>query len=251
MIGKEPTNFMKLLFLLFITLLLTFIFFYPKFEFEEEELTFLGPLSTEETKNLILDNLEEGDIILNRPQSFSSYYMQNKQQKLFKNIFFFFSYYNLFDKIFIRSMGEEGYWHIYIYKGNNTIHSLSLLGVEEGKIDNDFVENNYLKILKVNTTKENKIKAIERSNYYFESQEIYYSLKNGLIIVFAKSTGANYIFHLDKQKLVCSSYIALLYKDISFNLKKDYTYITPTDIENSDVVDTIIITKKEGVYYER
>jgi len=252
LVDKNHKDFVKLMSVFFISLFLTFIFFYPKFEFEKkEDLKFLGKLSTEETKILILETLEEGDIILNKPTSFSASYMLNKEEEVISNPFFFFLYYNLFDKIFIRSMGEDGYWHVNIYKGNNTLNSLFLLGVKEDKINNLFIENNYLKILRINTTGENKIKAIERANYYLKNKELYYSLKNGLIIVFAKSIGLNHVFFLEKEKLVCSSYIALLYEGITFNEKKDYTYITPVDIENSKLTKTVVVTKKEGVYYEK
>ena len=254
-IDKKHKSFVKLISLLFITLLLIFIFFYPKFDFNKKEnLEFLGNLSKEETKTLILNNLEEGDIVLGKPTSFNyyhTYYMEKNKERGTSNIFFFIFYYNLFNNLFIRSMGEDGYWHAYIYVGNNTFNSLFLLGVEEDKINDILLEGNYLKILRVNTTRENKLNAIKNAESHLRQQDIYYSLKNGLIIVFAKSTGLNHIFSLDKQKLVCSSYIALLYKDISFNLKKDYTYITPVDIEDSNIVKTILITKKEGVYYAK
>ncbi|MFH1209936.1 MAG: hypothetical protein V1663_04060 [archaeon] len=252
-IEKEDRNFLILISIFILTLLLTFIFFYPKFDIEKEDIVYKGNLSIQDTKDLILNNIQEGDIVLNKPKSFSSYYnyIETREDLLLKNQIFFFFYYNLFDNILIKSMGNEGYWHTNLYIGNGTLNSLFILGIEQDNIDESFIKGNYIKILRVNTPKEIKSKAIKSADQHLRSQDIYYSLKNGLIIVFARSINLNYIFDIEDKQLVCSSYTALLYKDISFNQKKHYTYITPADIEDSNIVKIILVTKDDGVYYGR
>jgi len=251
-IEKEDRNFLILISIFVLTLFLTFIFFYPKFDIEKENnLEFTSNISIDEEKNIILKNIKEGDLILSKPSSLPPYYsyLGNKNKDKFNNIFFFFFYYNLFDKILIRSMGEHGYWHVSIYTGNSTLNSLSIVGVEQEKLNELFMQGHYLKILRISTKDEIKLKAIQNANNHLKRQDIYYSLKNGLFVVFAYSLNLNYISRLDENRLVCSSYIALLYRDISFNPKKHYDYITPNDIEDSDLVRVILITEKEGLYY--
>jgi hypothetical protein len=237
-IEKEDRNFLILISIFVLTLLLTFIFFYPKFEPNKENIVYKGNFSIQDTKDLVLNSVQEGDIILNKPKSFLSYYsyLEKNDNSLLKNQIFFFFYYNLFDNILIKSMGNDGYWHTNVYVGNGTLNSLYLLGIEEKDIDKAFINGNYIKILRVNTSEEVKLRAIKSANQHLKSQDLYYSLKNGLIIAFTRSIGLDYIFDLENNKLVCSSYTALLYKDISFNQKKHYTYITPADIEDSSIV---------------
>ncbi|MBL7147509.1 MAG: hypothetical protein ISS82_01655 [Nanoarchaeota archaeon] len=250
--NKKISHFIVLISFLILILLLDFIFFYPKFGEtpEYENLRYVGYKNITETETLFFNNLKPGDIVAYRPVSFlESYsYILEKEESGLKNIFVFFFYYNLFDKVLANSMGEDGYWHVYIYMGNKTLNSLDFSGSSTEIMDHNFFKTKYLKILRVNTKQEYKKEAIKQAEIHKNIQDISYSLKNGLIVVFARSTGIIPSFRIEEDKLVCSSYIALLYKDITFNPYKNFNYISPADIEDSKLTETILLKNERGIY---
>ena len=169
--------------------------------------------------------------------------MKGYSRNGFSNLFF----YNLFDKILISSMGDT-YWHTGIYIGDGIIDSLYLRNIEE-TFDNT-IEHKYFKVLGVKTSDKNKYLAMERAKEHYRNQDVYYSLKNGLIIVFLESTGANWNLDIREDELVCSSYVALLYREINFD-DKPFTYITPVNIEFSDLTETKFLVNETGFYMKK
>lgn len=249
--NKKTTIFILVIALLFFVLFLDFLFFYPKFGSPPEytNLRSLGQKDITETETLFFNNLEPGDIVADRPISFiDSYKSTLEEGSILTNIFIFFFYYNLFDKVFVNSMGEDGYWHVYIYTGNKTLNSLDFKGVNDKTIDSEFFETKYLEILKVNTEKKYKEEAVKQAKMHLQNKDISYSLKNGVIVVFTGSTGLIPFDNLEENKLVCSSYLALVYKEISFNPYKHFIYISPADIDNSELTETVFLKNEKGVY---
>jgi len=249
--NKKSSWFIILISLFLLVLFLDFIFFYPKFgeSIDEENLRYLGYKSINETKKILIGALKPGDIVAEKPSSFiGSYQYALEKGGVLTNFFFFIFYYNLFDKIFINSMGEDGYWHVYIYLGNGTLNSLDFTGVENRQIDENFLKSGYYKLLRVNAEEEFKQKAIQKAVLHERNKDISYSLKNGVIVVFSKSTGIFPFAELDEDSLVCSSYQALIYNDISFTPGKQFTYISPEDIDESELTETVFIKNKKGVY---
>jgi len=251
--GKKTSHFILAIAFLFLILLLNFIFFYPKFGVETnsyETLNYLGEKNTEEIKEILSNTLEPGDIIADKPLSFRKSYgnaLKNREGPI-RNIFLFTFYYNLFDKVFVTSMGEDGYWHVYIYLGNGTLNSLDEDGSSEDFIDDYFIENGDFEIYKIKTLEENKQKAIKRAIIHEQKKDVPYSLKNGVLIVFSKSTGIFPFQKLEENKFVCSSYLASIYKEISFNPNKHFTYISPADIKYSGLTETVFVKNENGVY---
>jgi len=234
--------------ILFLCILLTFSFFTPKKASDSENMVFIGKLDDKEIKEKTLSLIKPGDVILTKPKSLYDYYQYNKKVKGysrngFSNLFF----YNLFDKILISSMGDT-YWHTGIYIGDGIIDSLYLRNIEE-TFDNT-IEHKYFKVLGVKTSDKNKYLAMERAKEHYRNQDVYYSLKNGLIIVFLESTGANWNLDIREDELVCSSYVALLYREINFD-DKPFTYITPVNIEFSDLTETKFLVNETGFYMKK
>lgn len=231
--------------ILFLCLFLTFLFFTPKQINETENLKLIEGLTQEQILDLTLKLIEEGDIILTKPKSLFDSYEYDRKKDLKPNRITNFFFYNLFDKILINSMGDT-YWHIAIYVGNGTMNSL-YLDTREELIDEDFLEHRYFKVLNVKTSKTNKKLAIERANEHLKNQDIYYSLKNGLLITFLESIGSNRKLNIKEDELICSTYIASIYKEVIFE-DKEFTQITPVDIEFSDKVETKFLVNKTGFY---
>lgn len=231
--------------ILILCIFLTFLFFSPKDINEEENLILIEDLTLKEIQNLTLNLIEEGDILLTKPKSlFDSYEYSrktNKKPNRFTNFFF----YNLFDKIIINSMGDT-YWHVTIYVGNGNIHSL-YLDTREELINENFLKHKYFKVLSVKTQEVNKKLALERANKHLKNQDIYYSLRNGLLIAYLESMESNKKYNIKKDELVCSSYIASIYKEINF-ADKPFTHIAPVDIEFSDKTETKFLINETGFY---
>lgn len=233
--------------ILLLCILLTFLFFSPKKIQEDENLHFIGNLSLEQTKEKTLRLIEEGDIILIKPKSIKdSYLYELSIESGFVNPVKNFFIYNFFDKLMISSMGDT-YWHVAIYIGNGKMSSLRFSGVHENKLDKNFFNYKYLKVLKIKTSEDNKKIAVERSNEHFRRQDVYYSLKNALLLVYLESINSKRELSIREDELICSSYIASLYKEISFN-NKPFTYVTPVSLEFSDETETKILVNQTGFY---
>ena len=230
--------------ILILCIFLTFIIFHPKKINENETLVFIGDLTNNEIKEKTLGLIEPGDILLTKPKSLYDSYEYNKKAYKKTRISNFF-FYNMFDKILISSIGDT-YWHVAVYIGNNTMNSLYLDNRNE-MINEDFIKHKYFKVLNVKTNEENKKLAIERANEHFKKQDIYYSLKNGLIIISVESAKLDKRYNLKENELVCSSYIALLYKEVNFD-NKLFTHITPVDIEFSDKTEVKFLVNETGFY---
>jgi len=232
--------------ILFLCLFLTFLFFSPKQLNETENLIFIENLTQKQIQNLTLNLIEEGDIILIKPKSFAdSYAYDKKTGRGIKDKIPAFFWHNFYDKIIISSMGDT-YWHTGIYIGNGTINSLSL-DIHEDKLNEIFFKYKYFKVLNVKTSEINKKLAIERANKHLKNQDIYYSLRNGLLIVYLESIGSNKKYNIKKDELVCSSYIALIYKEVIFD-DKPFTHITPINIEFSDKTKIKFLINETGFY---
>tara|TARA_Y100000034_G_scaffold47494_1_gene58488 strand:+ start:110 stop:865 length:756 start_codon:yes stop_codon:yes gene_type:complete len=235
--------------LLIICILLTFVFFSPKKITETDDFILRENLTPTQIQELTLDLIEEGDIIAIKPKSFSdSYQYDQKNDDAFGNPFTSIFLYNLFDKLLISSMGDT-YWHVGIYIGNGTINSLSL-DVRKDKIDETFIEHKYFKVLKVRTSKENKKLAMERAEQHFNYQDVYYSLKNGLLVVYLESIGSKKVYDMRENELVCSGYIASLYREVSFT-DKPFTHVSPVALEFSDKTDTKFLVNEEGFFVKK
>lgn len=231
--------------ILILCIFLTFIIFHPKKINDNENFVFIRDLTNEEILEKTLGLIEPGDIILTKPKSLYDSYEYNKKTKYSRTRISNFFFYNLFDKILISSIGDT-YWHVAIYTGNNTINSLYLDNRNE-IINENFIRHKYFKVLNVKTPEENKNLAIERADEHFKKQDIYYSLKNGLIIVSVESAKLDKRYSLKENELVCSSYIALLYKEVNFD-NKPFTHITPVDIEFSDKTEVKFLVNETGFY---
>jgi len=227
--------------LLILCIFLTFLFFSPKQISETEDLIYVGNLNQGQMKDLALSLIEEGDLVLTKPKSLFDNHEYDRKIEGKPNKFTNFFFYNLFDKILINSMGDT-YWHVAIYVGDDTINSLYLETREE-LIDEIFLEHKYFKVLSVETSEINKKLAIERANEHLKNQDIYYSLKNGLLISFLESTGWKKEFDIKKDELVCSSYIASIYEEVSFH-DRIPTHITPVALEFSDKTNQKSLPKK-------
>jgi|SRR3989344_1636186 len=230
--------------ILILCIFLAFIIFHPKKINENEYLIFIGGLTNEEILEKTLGLMEPGDILLTKPKSLYDSYEYNKKAYKKKRISNFF-FYNMFDKILISSIGDT-YWHVAVYIGNNTMNSLYLDNRNE-IINEDFIQHKYFKVLNVKTSEENKNLAVERADEHFKKQDIYYSLKNGLIIVSIESANLNRRYNLKENELVCSSYVALIYKEVNFD-NKPFTHITPVDIEFSDKTEVKFLVNETGFY---
>lgn len=233
--------------ILFLCIFLIFLFFGPKELNGNENLVFVENLTLEQTQEKTLSLMEEGDIILTKPKSLADSYLYELERKgkLANSVRNFF-FYSLFDKILISSMGDT-YWHSGIYIGNETINSLSFSGINQDKLDKNFFKYKYFKVLKVKTSEDNKILAIQRANEHLKNQDVYYSPKNGLLIVFLESTSSKREFNIKENELVCSSYIGSIYKEVKFN-NKPFTHLTPVALEFSDKVETKFLVNKTGFY---
>ena len=234
--------------LLIICILLTFIFFTPKKIMETDDFILKEGLTPEQIQELSLDLIEEGDIVATKPKSFYDDYEYDMKTGRGANYFTNFFWYNLFDKLLISSMGDT-YWHVGIYVGNGTINSLNL-DIHEDKINEDFIKHKYFKVMKVRTTKAKKQLAIGRANQHLKDQDIYYSLKNGLLIVHLESIKSKVIYNIKEDELVCSSYIASIYREINFT-DKPFTHVTPVALEFSDKVDAKFLVNKEGFFVKK
>ncbi|MBS3150283.1 hypothetical protein J4425_00550 [Candidatus Woesearchaeota archaeon] len=237
------------LFFLFI-IFLTFLFFHPKF-YENENLESFQyeNLTTEEIYNILLTKLKPGDLILNKPISYSErYFYQSNKESLLNNKIIFFIYYNLFE-LLINSMGEGDYWHVFIYTGNGNLNSLTINGVSLDVITKEFVSSNYFTVLRPNVNDGTKLKAVQRANDRYIDQDIHYSFKNGLIIVFFRGTGINIHPRMRENKLVCSSYAASLYSPINFN-DRNFRHVTPIDLIDERITRIILIKNERGFYHE-
>tara|TARA_Y100000034_G_C6899357_1_gene415385 strand:+ start:243 stop:989 length:747 start_codon:yes stop_codon:yes gene_type:complete len=232
----------------FLCLFLTFIFFTPKQIDETENLVLIENLTQKEMINLSLILVEEGDIVLTKPKSFLDDYAYDKKTGKKKNRLTSFFFYSLFDKILISSMGDT-YWHVTIYVGEGKINSL-YLDTREELIDKDLLEHKYFKVLKVKTSEENKKLAIKRANEHLKNQDIYYSLKNGLLAVYIESTGSNRRYNIKEDELVCSSYLASIYREVNFD-DKEFTHITPVDIELSNQIEVKFLINEEGFFIKK
>jgi len=231
--------------ILFLCIFLTFLFFTPKKVNETENFILLENMTLKQMQDLSLNLIEEGDIVLIKPKSFAdSYKYDLKRGRGINDKVTSFFWYNLFDKIIINSMGDT-YWHIGVYTNDGIINSLSL-DIHEDDI-NKIIEYDYIKVLNVKTSGENKKLAIKRAEEHLKNQDIYYSLKNGLIIVFLESTNSKRIYEITDNELVCSSYIASIYREVDFD-DKPFTHITPVDIEFSDNVETKFLINETGFF---
>ena len=65
--------------ILLLCVLLTFIFFNPKQISEEENLVFMNSLTPKQIQLLVLNSIEEGDLILMKPKSFSDSYIYDQK----------------------------------------------------------------------------------------------------------------------------------------------------------------------------
>lgn len=232
---------------LLLCIILTLLLFSPKKIQEDQNLVFIGNLTLEQTKERTLSMIEEGDIILIKPKSIKDSYLyelsiESGISNPVKNFFF----YNFFDKLMISSMGDT-YWHVGIYIGNGKISSLRFSGIHENELDENFFNYKYFKVLRVETSEENKIKAIERANEHFREQDVYYSFKNGLILVYLESINSKKELSIKEDELICSSYISSLYREIDFN-DEPFTHITPINLEFSDKTETKILVNQTGFY---
>ena len=142
-------------------------------------------------------------------------------------------------------MGDT-YWHVGIYIGNGTMNSLYLDNKNE-KINKNFIEHNYFKVLKVKASEYEKKLAMKRAKEHYEKQDIYYSLKNGLLITYAESVKSKKFLDLKENELICSSYVAYLYREINFD-NKPFTNVAPVDLEFSSVTELNFIVNKTGFY---
>src|SRR3989344_2510547 len=231
--------------ILFLCIFLTFLFFTPKKVNETENFILLENMTLKQMQDLSLNIIEEGDIVLIKPKSFAdSYKYDLKRGRGINDKVTSFFWYNLFDKIIINSMGDT-YWHIGVYTNDGIINSLSL-DIHEDDI-NKIIEYDYIKVLNVKTSGENKKLAIKRAEEHLKNQDIYYSLKNGLIIVFLESTNSTRIYEITDNEFVCSSYIASIYREVDFD-DKPFTHITPVDIEFSDNVETKFLINETGFF---
>jgi len=230
---------------LIFSIFLTFVIFQPKKIYENENLILIKNMTNSEIRERALNLMEPGDIILTKPKSLYDYYEYNKKMRHSKTRLNNFFFYNLFDKILISSLGDT-YWHVAVYLGNGTMNSLYFSNRNE-PLDEIFIQHKYFKVMDVKTSNENKILALKRAKNYYEKQDIYYSLKNGLIIVALESTNSDKKYPLKENELVCSSYVALLYKEINFD-GKPFTHITPVDIELSEYTETKFLVNKTGFY---
>src|SRR3989344_5907853 len=227
------------------SIFLTFIIFHPKKIDENENLILIDNLTNIEIKEKALSLMKPGDIILTKPKSIYDSYEYNKRTRNSRTRLSNFFFYNLFDKILINSIGDT-YWHVAIYLGNGTMNSLYLDNRNE-MIDETFIRHKYLKVLDVKTSENNKALALERAKEHYEKQDIYYSLKNGLLIVALESTRSDRIFNLKENELVCSGYVSLLYKGVDFD-SKPFTHVTPADIEFSENTEVKFLINRIGFY---
>lgn len=249
--NKKTSKFIIMITFLVLIFFLNFLFFYPKFGDVSESinLNYLGEKNIEETEKIFFEEIQPGDIVAHRPVSFLNYYSYMlEDDTILNNFFIFFIYYNLFDKILINSMGESGYWHVYIYLGDQTLNSLDEGGVTNLEINSNFFRTKYLKILRVDTKEENIQKAIERAILHEQKKDISYSLKSGIIISFAKSTGIIPTQKLYEDKMVCSSYQALIFEEVTFNPTKHLTYISPEDLDNSKLTSPVFLKNEKGIF---
>ena len=233
--------------ILLLCIFLTFIFFTPKKVFEKEDLVFVTS-DKEEILNLTLSMMEEGDLILMRPKSISLGYEYDYLNKRQFNKFAHFIWYNLFDKIIITSMGDS-YWHSGIYVGNKKMNSLYKKIYEES-LNENFVEYQNFKVLGVKTSKENKKLAIKRANEHLLKQDVYFSVKNGLLIVYLESVNSKKVYSLKENEVVCSSYNALLYKEVLFD-KKPPTHLTPVALEFSENTELKFLVNGTGMFVKK
>lgn len=233
------------IFILILCILITFIIFQPKKITENEKLILIENITNPEILEKILTIMEPGDIILTKPKSLYNNYEYDKEIGHSSAMFSSFFFYNLFDKILINSMGDT-YWHVAVYLGNGTMNSLYLDNRNE-LMNDKFIQHKYFKVLNVKASEEKKRLALKRAEEHHEKQDMYYSLKNGLIIVALESTKSSRFYDLKENELVCSSYAALLYKEINFD-KKPFTHITPVDIEFSNETDIKFLVNKTGFY---
>ena len=228
-------------------IILTFLFFSPKKVQENNPLVFVGDLPSDQVKEKTLNSLEKGDIILIKPKSMEDSYLYGlSRENIFSNPVNNFFFYNFFDKLMISSMGNT-YWHIAIYIGNGKMNSLRFSGIHEDELDESFFNYRYFKVLKVKTSEENKKIAIERANEHFQKQDIFYSFKNALLSVYLESVNSKRILNLKKDELICSGYIASIYKEVNF-IDKPFTQITPVNLEFSGQTETKILVNQTGFY---
>jgi len=232
---------------LLLCIFLTFLFFGPKKIIEKEEFVFVTS-DKKEMLNLTLELIEEGDLLLSRPKSLIGGYEYDTKNRINLNQLTYFFWYNIFDKLIINSMGNT-YWHIGIYIGQEKINSL-YQGVYEHEINENLINYKYFKVLKIKTSEENKILAIKRAKEHFKKQDVYYSNKNGLIIVYLESIGSKRIYSLKENELVCSSYIGLIYNEIKFN-DKPFTHLTPVALEFSEKVETKFLVNETGFFIKK
>lgn len=235
--------------ILILSIFFIFLFFGSKKINESESLQFIGNLTLEQTQEKTLSLMEEGDIILTKPKSLTDSYLYELERKgKITNPIKTFFWYNLFDKILISSMGDT-YWHSGIYIGNETMNSIYFSGIYKDKLDENFFKYRYFKVLKVKTSEDNKRLAIERSDEHFKNQDVYYSLKNGLLTVFLESTASKRELNIKENELVCSSYIGSIYREVKFN-NKPFTHLTPVALEFSDKTETKFLVNQTGFYIE-
>ena len=232
--------------ILFLCLFLTFLFFTPKQINETENLVLVENLTLKQMQNLSLSLIEEGDILLTKPKSFiDDILYDNSIGRGSNNKFTSFFWYNFFDNIIVSSMGDT-YWHSAVYIGNGKMNSLAL-DIYEDTINEDFLNHKYFKVLEVKTSNKNKKLAIKRANEHLKNQDIFYSLKNGLLAVYLEAVESTRIYNFKEDELVCSGYIALIYKEVIFD-NKPLTHITPVDIEFSDKTETKFLVNETGFY---
>jgi len=237
------------LFFLFIVLL-NFLLFHPKF-YESDNLENLEyqDLQTEEIYNILITDLEPGDILLDKPASYSERYSYQNDDSPLNNRFIFFTYYNLFE-LLINSMGNGDYWHASIYIGDGKLNSLGVTGVRIDEIDPEFVNAYHFTILRPRVDEEIKLTALENAEKHLEAQDINYNFRNGLIIVFFRGTGINIHPRMKADKQVCSSYLASLYSPLKFQ-GNNFRYVTPVDLVDSSITKIIMVKNERGFIYEK
>jgi hypothetical protein len=232
--------------ILFLCIILTLFLFSPKNINDNESLIIVPNLTYGEMMDISLGLIEEGDIILMKPKSIPDSYFYEIEREGKSSRVKNFIFYIFFDKILISSTGNR-FWHTGVYIGNGTINSLYFTGIKKTKIDEKLFEYEYLKILSVKTSDDIKKSAIKKSEEHFKNQDIYYSLKNGLLIIFLESTASKKQININENELVCSSYVAYLYNEIKFN-DKPFTHVTPIVLEISDMTETKLLFNETGFY---
>lgn len=228
----------------------TFLFFHPKF-YTDDRLQNLNyeNKSDEEVYRIVIEELQLGDIILDEPVSYGERYIYQQQfDSLQNNKFIFFLYYTTFEFL-VDSMGEGNYWHSFIYMGNKNMNSLTIMAVDEETLSKQFTDHYYFIVLRPNLNESSRNEAVKKANLHLENQDIKYSFKNGLLIVFSRAMGANLNLNFKENELVCSSYSASLYPEINFN-GKNYKYVTPIDLFDEQLTKIVLAKTRRGFYYE-